>query len=324
MFFKIKSQLLNEAVAYIIDEAWSEINMNTKKNPKKSIFGFAPMAIVVTLLFCAIAASGQNTPTGNLSAAESEVDMLFMLLQIQANVQGNLNDLDSDVSNAAQNLSTTGLEGTAARGVLQKLLETNSNLVEAVTFSKEGTIIVAECKGCEGGEGADISSQEHIAHVSQAKTPAFSKQFLLVEGYNGTALAYPVFSPQGEFIGGISTIIEPDKLMNALVAPQLHFDAYNRSDITDYSFWLMHIDGLIAYDRDASQIGKYLFEDPLYKPYPSLLDLGHRIAAERSGHGYYSFQVTEGNKRVVTKESYWTTAGLHGREWRLVVTKIMQ
>ena len=228
------------------------------------------------------------------------------------------------MANAAQNLSTTGLEGTAARGVLLKLLETNTNLVEAVTFSKDGTIIVAECKGCKGGEGADISSQEHIAHVLKTETPTFSKQFLLVEGYNGTALAYPVFSPQGEFLGGISTIIEPDKLLNAVVAPQLHFDISNRSNITDYSFWLMHLDGIIAYDRDASQIGKYLFEDPLYKPYPSLLELGHRIAAERSGHGYYSFQVTEGNKRVVTKESYWTTAGLHGREWRLVVTRIMQ
>jgi polar amino acid transport system substrate-binding protein len=298
--------------------------MNKQKNPEKNVFGFASMAIVVALLFCAIAASGQNIPNGNLSAAESEADMLFTLLQIQANVQGNLNDLDSDVANAASNLSTTGLEGTAARGVLRKLLETNSNLTEAVTFSKDGKIIAAECRGCEGGEGADISSQEHIAHVLKTKTPTFSKQFLLVEGYNGTALAYPVFSPQGEFLGGISTIIEPDKLLNAVVAPKLHFDISNRSNITDYSFWLMHLDGLIAYDRDTSQIGKNLFEDPLYKPYPSLLDLGHRIVAERSGHGYYSFQVTEGNKMVVTKESYWTTAGLHGREWRLVVTKIMQ
>lgn len=298
--------------------------MNTKKNPKEGILGLASAAIAVILLFCAAAASGQNIPNGNLSAAESEVDMLFMLLQIQANVQGNLTDLDSDVANAAQNLSTTGLEGDAARGVLQRLLETNSNLVEAVTFGKEGTIVVAECKGCEGGEGANISSQEHIAHVLQDKTPAFSKQFLLVEGYNGTALAYPVFSPQGEFIGGISTIIEPDKLMNALVAPKLHFDVNNRSNITDYSFWVMHLDGLIAYDRDASQIGKYLFTDPLYEPYPSLLELGHKIASERAGHGYYSFQVTEGNKNVVTKESYWTTAGLYGREWRLVVTKIVQ
>jgi polar amino acid transport system substrate-binding protein len=308
----------------LISTKYGVTTMSTKKNPEKSIFCFASMAIAATLLFCAAAASGQNIPNGNLSAAESEADMLFMLLQIQADVQGKLNDLDLDVANAAQNLSTTGLEGTAARGVLRKLLETDSNLAEAVTFSKDGKIIIAECRGCEGGEGADISSQEHIAHVLKTKTPTFSKQFLLVEGYNDTALAYPVFSPQGEFLGGISAIIEPDKLLNAVVAPQLHFDIDNGSNITDYSFWLMHLDGLIAYDRDASQIGKYLFEDPIYKPYPSLLALGKKMIAARSGHGYYSFQVTEGNKRVVTKESYWTTAGLHGREWRLVVTKMMQ
>jgi polar amino acid transport system substrate-binding protein len=298
--------------------------MNKKKNSENSVFNFVSVAIVAALLFCAIAAFGQDVPKSNVSAADSATDMLFMLLQIQADVQGSLNDLDLDVANASQNLSATGLEGTTAREVLHKLLETNSNLIEAVTFSKDGRIIIAECKGCEGGEGTDISSQEHIAHVLKTKTPTFSKQFLLVEGYNGTALAYPVFSPQGEFLGGISTIIEPDKLLNAVVAPQLYFDIYNRSNITDYSFWLMHLDGLIAYDRDASQIGKYLFEDPLYKPYPSLLALGEKMITARSGHGYYSFQVTEGNKRVVTKESYWTTAGLHGREWRLVVTKMMQ
>jgi polar amino acid transport system substrate-binding protein len=248
--------------------------------------------------------------------------MLFTLLQIQANAQVYLNDLDLDVANASSDLSATGLEGSAADDVLRKLLERNSNLVEAVTFSKEGKIISAECKGCEGGEGADISSQEHIAHVLKDKTSTFSRQFLLVEGYNGTALAYPVFSPQGVFLGGISAIIEPDKMLNNIVAAQLYFDIENRSNITDYSFWMMDLEGLIAYDRDASQIGKDLFEDPLYKPYPSLLALGERMIKERSGHGYYSFQVTEGNKKVVTKESYWTTAGLHGREWRLIVTKI--
>ncbi len=303
--------------------------MSTKKNPEKSIFGLATMAIAAALLFCAIAASGQNmpnvpnVPNGNLSGAEFGSDMLYMLLQIQADVQGSLNDLDLEVANAAQSLSAAGLEGDAARGILHKLLESDSNLAEAVTFSKDGKIIAAECKGCDGGEGADISHQEHVAYLLKTKTPTFSKPFLLVEGYNGTSLAYPVFSPQGEFLGGISAIIEPDKLLNAVVAPQLHFDINNRSNITDYSFWLMHLDGQIAYDRDASQIGKYLFEDPLYKSYPSLLDLGKKMITARSGHGYYSFQVTEGNKKVVTKESYWTTAGLHGREWRLVVTKMM-
>ncbi len=298
--------------------------MNKKKNLGKRVFSVALAAFAVTLLFCAITASGQNISYDNASAVDSVADMLFMLLQVQADVQGNLNDLDRDVANAAQNLSVTGLEGTAARGVLHKLLETNSNLRQAATFSKDGKIIIAEGKGSESGEGADVSRQEHIAHLLRTKTPMFSKQFLLVEGYNGTALEYPVFSPEGEFIGGISAIIEPDKLMNKLVASQLQFEI-NRSNITDTSFWLMDLDGLLVYDEDPSQIGKNLFEDPIYKPYPSLLELGHRIAAERSGHGYYSFfDPTEGNKTTVNKECYWTTAGLHGNEWRLIVTKITQ
>lgn len=299
--------------------------MNKKNDSIKSRFRFVCLAVGIALL-CTLCAVGQNGTNGNVSASvfNSSADMLFMLLQIQADVQGSLNDLDLNIANATCDLSTTGLQGDAADEVLHRLLETNSNLVEAVTFSKEGKIIAAECRGCEGGEGVDISRQEHIAHVLKTKTATLSKQFLLVEGYNGTALAYPVFSPQGEFLGGISAIIEPDKLLNAVVAPQLHFNIDNRSNITDYSFWLMHLDGLIAYDRDASQIGKNLFEDPLYEPYPSLLALGEKIIAARSGHGYYSFLVTEGSKKIVTKESYWTTAGLHGREWRLIVTKMME
>ncbi len=44
---------------------------------------------------------------------------------------------------------------------------------------------------------------------------------------------------------------------------------------------------------------------------------------DRSNITDYSFQVTEGNKKAMTKKSYWTPVGLHGLEWRLVVTKIM-
>lgn len=327
--------------------------MSTDKHSEKTILRFASAAILAALIFCAVTASGQNAITTNsnaansnatnasLLAAESRSDMLFMLLQIQADAQGSLNDMDSDVANAAENLSATGLQGSSADGVLSKLLKTNSNLAEAVAFNKDGKIVAAECSGCiTEGNGANVSSQELlsinsaenlskpsvelITSVLETKAPQFSREYRMEEGYNGTVLAYPVFSPQGEFMGGIAAIVVPDKLMDALVAPQLHFNTSTRGNITDYSFWAMDLDGLVAYDRDASQLGKYLFEDPLYKPYPSLIELGHKIAAERSGHGYYSFQVTEGNKKVVTKESYWTTVGLQGQELRLVVTKIVQ
>jgi polar amino acid transport system substrate-binding protein len=48
-----------------------------------------------------------------------------------------------------------------------------------------------------------------------------------VEGYHGTAIAYPVISPEGEFIGGISAIIKPEELMNALVFCNISFKSYN-------------------------------------------------------------------------------------------------
>ena len=88
----------------------------------------------------------------------------------------------------------------------------------------------------------------------------------------------------------------------------------------------MDLDGLLLYDEDEGQIGRNLLEDPLYKSFPSLLELvEQRILTERSGHGYYSFfQVTGGNEAEVTKECYWTTAGLHGTEWRLVINKVVQ
>ncbi|MDD1753814.1 MAG: hypothetical protein LUQ38_12095 [Methanotrichaceae archaeon] len=202
--------------------------------------------------FLAIAASGQNMPDDNLSAAEHDTDMLFKLLKIQADVQSDLNDLDSDLANAAQNLSTTGLEGPAAREVLRKLLETNSNLAGKLTFgaiNKEGKIVLSECRGCDNISSQDIQSThstenlspkaiELIAHVMKTKTPAFSKAFMTVEGFTGANLEYPVFSSQGEFIGGIGAVFEPDKLLNALVACQLHFNNSTRSNITDYSFWI--------------------------------------------------------------------------------------
>jgi hypothetical protein len=166
--------------------------MNKRKNQGKRVLSFSSAAIAAILLFCPISAFGQDVPKGNLSDAESTADMIFMLLKIQADVQGNLTDLDMDVAEAAQNLSTAGLEGTAAHEVLHKLLETNSNLAQAAIFSKEGKIIIAEGKESNSGEGANISSQEHIARVLKTKTPTFSKQFLLVEGYNGTSLDYPV------------------------------------------------------------------------------------------------------------------------------------
>jgi hypothetical protein len=82
----------------------------------------------------------------------------------------------------------------------------------------------------------------------------------------------------------------------------------------------MQKDGLSLYDSDPSQVGKNLFSDPIYQPYPQLLALGKNVVAERFGMGRYVFQNIEHNGNI-SKEVYWTSVGLHGNEWRLVAIR---
>jgi hypothetical protein len=289
-------------------------NTYIRKIMKKNILD-AGLITVIMFLLCTAIAAAQDIPENNATPA-GPGNMPFTLLLAQADVQGSLDDMGSDVANASQNLSSTGLKGAGAQEVLNMLLKSNPNLIEAVTFGKDGKILAAECKGCQGSVGADISNQEHISHVLKAKTPALSGEFLTVEGYNATALAYPVFSPEGEFQGGISTTFEPDEMLGAIVVPRLNG--------TDYSIFVMQKDGLDIYSSDANQIGNNLLEESLYKPFPSFLTLVKRMVDERSGYGTYDFQVTATDKTVVTKEVYWTTTGLYGRDWRLAIYRIMK
>lgn len=48
--------------------------------------------------------------------------------------------MDSDAANASQNLSSTCFKGSDALEVLNELLESDPNLIEAVTFSKNGDL----------------------------------------------------------------------------------------------------------------------------------------------------------------------------------------
>ena len=95
--------------------------MNLKRYREKSRLYFISTAILIALYFCAVVSPGQELDNSNLSVAQSEADMLFMLLQIQADVQGKLNDFDADLANAAQNLSVTGLYGAVSHKFIVKI-----------------------------------------------------------------------------------------------------------------------------------------------------------------------------------------------------------
>jgi hypothetical protein len=63
------------------------------------------------------------------------------------------------------------------------------------------------------------------------------------------------------------------------------------------------------------QTGKMTFSDPVYQSYPTLLELANRMTLEASGTGSYTFPVK--------KVSEWATVSLHGTEWRVIVSQVI-
>ncbi len=138
-----------------------------------------------------------------------------------------------------------------------------------------------------------------------------STVFPAVEGFDAISIAYPVFSQSGEIIGGISATLDPAVMLEELVWPWIVG--------TDFGITITEKDGPILYAIDSSQIGK-MPDNPLYQDYPELLELLKQMMEDRFGNGGYSF-INPGESQTVRKVSYWTTAGLHGREWRVAITK---
>jgi len=278
---------------------------------RRSMSLFISIGLLVLLPSVGLAANG-NATGGNLST-DSDDDIAFFLLQRQAEVQGSLNDRDALIADAAERLSAAGLEGEKAREILQDL--NASGFSEAVIISLQGNILTVEPSQYSAAEGSEVGIQTGWASFLKSKNPYLSTMFRLVEGYDAVTLVYPVLTTAGNFTGAVSASIKPEEFLGAIIAPML--------DGTPFDAWVIQKDGLILYDSNSDEEGLMLFSDPLYQPYPSLLDVGRKMVAERTGMGSYNYFLNEENNQNATKEVYWTTVGLHGNEWRLAITRVV-
>jgi len=273
---------------------------------------------VLVALISLIASSVSMAADANMNATSDDAAASaqeFFLLQLQAEIQGRLSDLDASVENASLSLSATGIDSEKARDVLLNLTGTGSDFMEAVTISPQGRMVLAEPAVFKSSEGADLNRQDVVQQIERTRSPVFSEVFGTVEGNDAVAMIYPVFSLAGNFTGAVSATFKPGAFLGGIIAQKING--------TPYSVWLMQRDGRILYDPDPSEIGRMLFEDPLYKDYPSLLELGRTMAKERAGMGSYYF-LREGLQGNATKVTYWTTVGLHGNEWRLAVVRAVE
>ncbi len=236
-------------------------------------------------------------------------------LQIQKAVKSQLDNLDRDVSATASQLSRTGLSGPEAKQILNGLSGKYSFLIDCVTADTAGKLVTVAPDAYSRYEGSDISQQDITVKFNETKKPGLSQMFRAVEGMDAVVIMWPVLSGKGDFIGSVSALFKPETLFTGVAGPILQG--------TNIALNVIQLDGLNIYDSQGGDTGKNLFTDPSLQSYTDLVTLGHKMVAEESGTGSYTYP-DQSTGQTVKKNDFWTTVKLHDTAWRLSFTQVAE
>ncbi|MBN2057176.1 MAG: hypothetical protein JW782_00030 [Candidatus Saganbacteria bacterium] len=254
------------------------------------------------LILMLIPVSAMSTPPSN------------PLQALQAKVEMELNSMDIDLSQLARDLTGQALAAPENNTTLFNLYNSHPSVIDVVILDKEGTILMVQPTKYQSAVGRNISDQEHFRQLQRMNNPVMSELFKTVEDFHAVSLAYPIMASDNlETIGYLSLVFQPQALVRRAVEQA-------GIDTKTVEIMALQENGRIIYDKDIMQVGNMTFSAPAYKDYPSLLELAKRIVNNDSGTGTYDFP-TLGGKQAVQKEAAWTTVGLHGTEWRLVIAR---
>ncbi len=216
--------------------------------------------------------------------------------------------ISSEVLKASDDLRGVALDSAEAQAVMAVLAGSDDHIVNVVTMNDSGYIVNAWPTSYDYVIGEYVGDHEATIEMAEHGKPVFSDVFTAVEGYEAAVIAYPVFDNDWKIIGSVTALFITDDMMNGLFQG-LSLEA-------SQGIMVEQIDGRILYDKDASQIGRYTFDDPLYQQSPSLLALADKVSAQYSGSGEYTFEM---DGKAFHKNAIWTSVTLHERSWRVLL-----
>ena len=240
-----------------------------------------------------------------------EKDMDLILNSVQKSIQEQFNLMDSSLAKGAEEIRSVLQDPSGIRKILKDLYSNNPQVVNVSFIDIEGVLKYIYPDEFDYVEGDWIGDQEQVVELHRRGLPVLSQSFVAVEGFPALDLEWPVFTKEGELSGSLSFLIKPETFLAPLIIPK---------NYEPYEFWVMQPDGLIFYDQDEMEMGRNLFTDQLYEPFEELRVLGSEISQKESGWGEYRF-FSRGMDTVVVKEVKWSSVGLHGTQWRLILTK---
>ncbi len=243
---------------------------------------------------------------------EKDRQMQVLLNKVRNQLQGIFNRMDKSMAENTEILSLYHDNEEIIRALLEELHKENPEVLDVSYISEDGYLEYIYPDDYSDIEGSWIGDRPYTKKLIKTEKPVLSDVFFTVEDFFAVDLEWPIFDEDGEFVGALSFLIKPELFLAPIILP---------NNYEPYEFWVMHPDGTILYDQDEVEIGRNLFTDKLYEPFDSLQELGKKISSNESGEGEYSFY-SKGMGEMVRKEVKWTSVGLHGTQWRLILTKV--
>lgn len=238
-----------------------------------------------------------------------------ILQEVKGEINGALHEMHESLEVAVDKLSLVGVTGEAAQAALDALLKANEHAFDCSTIDPKGIIVTVAPKTTDYLIGMDISKLPHVHKVIALNKPAVSTAIDTREGFTGFDLMHPLDNADGDFIGAVSILTEPQffgKVIN------------HRVETHGVSIWIMQKNGRIIYDTNVEEIGLNLFTSPEYADFVDLQRVGQLMSKEAEGENSYIYLDDENRDRAVQKVVLWTTIELHGTEFRLAVTKVLK
>jgi len=236
-----------------------------------------------------------------VSAGVAEVrdDSSMALENARQKIMEEFARIDMELKRAAERLGAAGLTGYGARSALEDLYNAFPYAVDCAAVDAEGIMVTIEPAPFRHYEGKDISGQEQVKRMLDRRKPVLSDAFLTVEGVEATDVEYPVITDDGTFLGSVSLLFIPEKLLAGLFPAA----AGKTPDIS-----VMETGGRILYHADPDRIGMNLLASDRFKTDKNLRRLGERLAAEQDG-------------KDTAENAAWLSVDLYDTFWRLVVFK---
>lgn len=230
------------------------------------------------------------------------------LAAVKNSIESAFADLDDQLQASAARLGPITGDTTAVRLELKAMVADRPDyVIQYSMISPPGILQIIEPR-LSSAEGINISSQAHIRKAFQDKLPVLSETFLAVEGFYAVIDLHPVLF-KAEMTGAVDALFQPAEMLDPIIRPLVGKPGQE--------IWMMETGGTLIWDQDQPDIGRNLFTDPYYDPFPNLKIALEKIVAEEYGETTYSF-FQAGTTTEVVKRAHWVTCYQHDQAWKIV------